>query len=116
MVDMSLTIIHHGHIRILQKASNLGHVVVGLTSDDEIFKFKGFIPQLSFEQRKEIALAIRYVDEVVECGWLVDEEFMDLHNIDFLVHGDDNVNPVPKSRLIVFPRTEGISSSVLKGI
>ena len=66
LVDMSLTSLHHGHIRLLQKASLLGHVVVALCSDDEILKAKGFLPLLSFEHRKEIALAIRYVEEVIE--------------------------------------------------
>ena len=61
LVDMSLTSLHHGHIRLLQKASLLGHVVVALCSDDEILEAKGFLPLLSFEHRKEIALAIRYV-------------------------------------------------------
>jgi hypothetical protein len=31
-----------------------------------------------------------------------------------LVHGSDNQNPVPKNRLILFSRTEGISSEVLR--
>ena len=34
---MSATL-HHGHIRILKKASELGTVVVALTSDKEIIK------------------------------------------------------------------------------
>ena len=110
---MSLTSLHHGHIRLLQKASLLGHVVVALCSDDEILKAKGFLPLLSFENRKEIALAIRYVEEVIECEWLIDEAYLDRHNIDLLVHGDDNVNPVPPDRLVLFPRTSGISSTAL---
>ena len=113
LVDMSLTSLHHGHIRLLQKASLLGHVVVALCSDDEILKAKGFLPLLSFEHRKEIALAIRYVEEVVESKWLIDETYLDRHNIDLLVHGDDNVNPVPPERLVIFPRTDGISSTAL---
>ena len=68
---------------------------------------------LSFEHRKEIALAIRYVEEVIECKWLIDEAYLNFHNIDLLVHGDDNVNPVPPERLVLFPRTGGISSTVL---
>ena len=114
LVDMSLSIVHHGHIRLLKKASELGYVVVALCTDEEIFKAKGFKPLLSFEERKEIALAIRYVNEVIECDYLIDEAYLDKHNIDFLVHGDDNVNPVPTDRLILFPRTEGISSTVLR--
>jgi glycerol-3-phosphate cytidylyltransferase len=70
-------------------------------------------PVLSFGHRKEIALAIRYVEEVIECKWLIDEAYLNFHNIDLLVHGDDNVNPVPPERLVLFPRTGGISSTVL---
>ena len=114
LVDMSLTMLHHGHIRLLEKASKLGYVVVALSTDEEIFKSKGFWPILTFEHRKEIALAIRYVQEVVECKWLIDEEFLDKHNIDLLVHGDDNVNPVPPERTVIYPRTIGISSTQLR--
>lgn len=106
--------LHHGHIRILEKASKLGFVVVALCTDEEIFKAKGFRPMLTFEHRKEIALAIRYVQEVVECKWLIDEAFLDKHNIEFLVHGDDNVNPVPPERIVIYPRTIGISSTQLR--
>ena len=114
LVDMSLTMLHHGHIRLLEKASKLGYVVVALSTDEEIFKSKGFRPMLTFEHRKEIAFAIRYVQEVVECKWLIDEEFLDKHNIDLLVHGDDNVNPVPPERTVIYPRTIGISSTQLR--
>ena len=114
LVDMSLTSVHHGHIRLLKKAADLGRVVVALTNDEEIQKSKGFSPTLCFEHRKEIALAIRYVDEVVESKWLIDEAFLDAHEIDLLVHGADNSNPISKSRLVIFPRTEGISSELLR--
>ena len=114
MVDMSLTTLHHGHIRLLKQAAGLGHVIVALTSDEEIIKFKDFTPTLSFDQRKEIALSIRYVDEVIISPYLIDEAFLNKNNVDLLVHGDDNVNPVPADRLIIFPRTPGISSSEFK--
>ena len=114
LVDMSLTTVHHGHVRLLRKAHQLGDVIVALTSDEEIFKSKGFYPMLSFEHRKEIALAFKYVNEVIKCKWLIDENFMDLHNIDFLVHGEDNQNPVPSEKLVIFKKTTGISSSQLR--
>ena len=114
LVDMSLTSLHHGHIRLLKKAAKLGRVIVSLCNDEEIFKFKGFMPVLSFEHRKEIALAIRYVDEVIEGGYLIDEKYLNKHNIDILVHGEDNINPIPSDRLVLFPRTEGISSTNLR--
>ena len=54
MVDMSVNLIHHGHVRLLEKASELGSVIVGLTTDVEVIKYKGYVPELNFEQRKEI--------------------------------------------------------------
>lgn len=114
MVDMSATLIHHGHIRLLKAAKELGHVVVALTTDEEIRKKKGYTPELNFSQRKEILEAIRYVDEVVPCNWLLTEEFLDQHSIDHLVHGDDNSNEISKEKLIILPRTEGISSDLIR--
>lgn len=114
MVDMSATLIHHGHIRILKAAKELGTVIVALTTDEEIIAKKGYEPELNFAERCEILKAIKYVDEVVPCLWLIDEAFLDLHNIDLLVHGHDNSNPISSERLLVLPRTEGISSNLLR--
>ena len=59
MVDMSATLIHHGHIRLLRKAAELGDVVVALTSDAEVKSKKGYTPELNFAERKEILEAIK---------------------------------------------------------
>ena len=114
MVDMSATLIHHGHIRLLKKAKTYGHVIVALTSDEEIKSKKGYKPELNYQERKEILLSIDYVDEVVISKWLIDEAFLNFHNIDLLVHGEDNSNQISKSRLLLFPRTSGISSTELR--
>ncbi len=114
LVDMSATLLHHGHIRLLRKAAELGHVVVGLTTDEEMQSKKGYTAELSFAERKEILESISYVDEVVPCPWLVDEPFLQRHNIDLLVHGDDNMNHVAPEKIVIFPRTEGVSSSELR--
>jgi len=114
MVDMSATLIHHGHIRLLKRAAQHGSVVVGLTSDDEIKDKKFYQPELNFEERKEILLALKYVDHVVETPWLIDESILDQHNINLLVHGDDNQNKISPDRLMILPRTEGISSQLLR--
>lgn len=114
MVDMSASLIHHGHIRILQAAKELGTVVVALTRDEEIRRIKGYSPELSLSERQEIFEAIRYVDEVVPGPWLIDEDFLDTHKIDILVHGSDNENPVNPDRLLVLPRTKGISSHLVR--
>ena len=54
MVDMSLTLIHHGHIRLLKNAKKYGYVIVALTKDEEIKSKKGYVPELNFDERKEI--------------------------------------------------------------
>jgi cytidyltransferase-like protein len=114
MVDMSSTLIHHGHIRLLKKSSEYGRVIVGLTTDDEIISKKGYQPELDFKYRKEILESIKYVDEVVSVPWLLDEEVLAQYNIDLLVHGSDNCNIISDSKLKIFPRTEGISSSDIR--
>ena len=114
LVDMSATLIHHGHIRLLKKASEIGKVIVGLTSDEEIKNKKGYLPELSFEERKEILLSIRYVDDVIKTDWLITDEILIKNNIDFLVHGNDNSNQIMDDKIIIFDRTSGISSTELR--
>ncbi len=114
MVDMSATLIHHGHIRLLKKAAALGDVVVALTSDDEVRTKKGYQPELSFAERKEVLEAVKYVTEVVESPWLITEDFVNRCRCDLLVHGTDNSNVIDPKRLVIFPRTEGVSSTELR--
>ena len=114
MVDMSATLIHHGHIRLLKKAAEHGQVIVGLTSDKEIVSKKGYVPELNFAHRKEILESIKYVSGVVETPWLLDESTLEKHHIDLLVHGDDNSNLIEKEKLLIFPRTKGISSTKMR--
>ncbi len=117
MVDMSATLIHNGHIRILKKAKNCikdKHIilVVGLTTDDEVKKHKNYNAELSYEERKEVLDAIIFVDEVVPTTWEITDDILTKYNIDYLAHGSDNSNDV--DNIIVFPRTEGISSQDLR--
>ena len=112
---MSATLIHHGHIRLIKEAAKYGQVTIALTTDEEIVKNKGYAPELDYSSRKEILLAISEVSDVVPSDWLLNEEFLDTHNIDFLIHGSDNTNLIPEDRLIILPRTPGISSSILRG-
>lgn len=114
LVDMSATIIHHGHIRLLKKASKYGKVVVALTTDEEIKKSKGYVPELNFNQRKEILKNIKFVSSVIASNWLIDEKFLKKHKIDLLVHGHDCSNPIEKNKKIIFKRTKGISSNNIR--
>lgn len=59
-------ILHPGHIEILKYAKSLGDkVVVGIDSDERVKEKKGDLrPINTSEVRKEMLLAIRYVDAV----------------------------------------------------
>jgi len=114
LVDLSATIIHHGHIKLLKKADKLGDVIVALTSDAEIKRNKGYTPELNFRNRKEILSSIKYVKKVIKSNWLIDEKFLKKNNISYLVHGHDNSNNIRKSKLIIFKRTKGISSTIIR--
>tara|TARA_B100001564_G_scaffold258106_1_gene219945 strand:- start:205 stop:597 length:393 start_codon:yes stop_codon:yes gene_type:complete len=114
LVDLSATIIHHGHIRLLKKASKLGRVIVALTSDIQIKKHKGYKPELNFLQRKEILESIKYVDKVIKSNWMIDNRFLKKYKIDYIVHGNDNSNKIDRKKMIIFKRTKGISSSLIR--
>ena len=114
LVDMSATIIHHGHIRLLKKASQLGLVTIALTTDEEILKYKGYYPELKFKERKEILESIKYVDKVIPSPWKLDLFFFKNTGADFLIHGNDNKNDIPKKYLKIYKRTEGVSSSIIR--
>ncbi len=114
LVDMTCSLLHHGHVRLLKKASKYGKVVVGLTSDKDIKKFKKFKSILNFANRKEILLSIKYVDEVIKSNFIINDKFLEKNKIDLLIHGGDNKNVVEKKRLKLFKRTKKISSTLLR--
>tara|TARA_Y100000590_G_scaffold14934_1_gene17985 strand:- start:2778 stop:3179 length:402 start_codon:yes stop_codon:yes gene_type:complete len=114
LVDMSCSLIHHGHIRLLKKAKKLGNVYVGLASDIEIKKFKNIVPELNYSNRKEIILSIKYVSGVIKSKAIINNNFFKKHKFDFLVHGKDNKNTVDKKYTKIFGRTKNISSTKLR--
>ena len=111
---MSATLIHHGHIRLIKKAKKYGDVIIGLTTDKQIRKFKGYSPELTFKLRKEILSEIKGVKKVVPTNWLITQKFLDKHDIDILVSGSDYRQRKFKTKTINFNRTKFISSTMLR--
>ncbi len=112
---------HQGHVRILKRAKERGDYLIVALSTDEFNKVKGKKSYHSYEIRKEILEAIKYVDMVIpENDW--DQKIGDVlkYNIDEVVMGDDwkgNAKfEVLKEycNVVYLPRTEGISSSKIK--
>jgi D-beta-D-heptose 7-phosphate kinase/D-beta-D-heptose 1-phosphate adenosyltransferase len=59
--------VHIGHLRMFQKAKNLGdYLNVILNSDEFLLEKKGY-KFMSYEERKEIILGFSCVDEVTKC-------------------------------------------------
>jgi len=58
-------VIHVGHIRLLEFAASLGHLVVGLNSDSSVKRLKGPNRPVNSEfDRSEVLRSIKYVKQV----------------------------------------------------
>lgn len=112
-------LIHHGHINILKKAKEYGdYLIVGLSSD-EFNMLKGKAAYYSYEERKCILEAIKYVDEVIpEHNWEQKVFDMKKYQPEIFVMGSDWVGKFDElnefCEVIYLPRTEGISTSKIK--
>ena len=126
-VGLSADILHEGHINILKKAKSLGHVTVGLLTDEAITTYKK-LPHLTFHQREIVLKNIKMVDKVVPQTTLDYRPNLIKYKPDFVVHGDDWKSGIQKEtrkqvittlkkwsgKLIEVPYTKNISSSLIK--
>jgi len=122
---MCLDVLHPGHLNIIEHASKLGKVWVGLLSDDAISLYKK-PPLLDYQARYQIALAIESVSCVVRQETYLASLLE--HKPAYVVHGDDwkeggqevsrqlvlDLLPHWGGELIEIPYTPGYSSSSLK--
>ena len=68
-VNGTFDVMHIGHIKLLEQASKLGTVRVGLDTDERIKSKKGpNRPVNTLEDRIEFMKSIRYVESVVSFG------------------------------------------------
>lgn len=111
---MSCSIIHHGHIRLIKKAARYGDLIVSLTSDKDLKKFKKIQPELNFSQRKEILLSIKYVKKVIQGNYILDQKFLDRNKVDIVIQGSDYKKREFKNKVVTFLRTKNISSTMIR--
>ncbi|MBR5368947.1 MAG: glycerol-3-phosphate cytidylyltransferase [Lachnospiraceae bacterium] len=112
-------LLHVGHINLLRRARELGDYLVVVVSSDEFNAIKGKKAYYSFEDRKKILEAIKYVDEVLpEYTWEQKIDDVVNNNIDVFVMGDDWAGKFDFLKdyceVVYLPRTEGISTSKIK--
>ena len=112
-------LLHYGHINILERAKALGdYLIVGI-STDEFNLLKGKKAYYSFEQRKRMVEAIKYVDEVIEENeWSQKIKDIKALEIDVFVMGDDWKGRFDElidfCDVIYLPRTKNISTTKIK--
>lgn len=112
-------LLHHGHINILKRAKELGdHLTVAISSD-EFNEVKGKQAYHSYETRKMILEAIRYVDKVIpEHEWEQKIDDVKNNSIDVFVMGDDWEGKFDflqdYCEVVYLPRTVGISTTKIK--
>jgi glycerol-3-phosphate cytidylyltransferase len=59
-------ILHPGHIKLLRWAKKeFGYLVVSLNTDEFIYRYKGWPPTMTFDERKCVLESLRYVDKVI---------------------------------------------------
>lgn len=112
-------LLHWGHINLLKRAKDLGDYLIVAVSSDEFNKLKNKKSYHSYENRKMILEAIRYVDEVIpEHNWEQKMEDVINHDVDIFVMGDDwegNFDFLKEHCEVVYlPRTIGISTTKIK--
>ena len=116
--------LHIGHILLFKHAKELGDkLIVAVQDGDVILKYKpGTKMVYTTEERMYMVSTIKYVDEVV----IYRDVDKDIQNIDFDVFAkgpDQNHSGFQRAvewcrengkEVVVIPRTEGISSTLLR--
>ncbi|WP_332380582.1 glycerol-3-phosphate cytidylyltransferase [Lactococcus cremoris] len=113
-------LLHYGHINLLQRAKQLGDYLIVVLSTDEFNKIsKNKKCYFSYEQRKTLLEAIRYVDLVIpEKNWEQKISDIETYHIDTFVMGNDWEGKFDflknKCEVLYLPRTPEISTSQIK--
>lgn len=114
-------LLHYGHINLLRRAKALGdYLVVVLSTDEFNWNEKHKKCYFTYEQRKALLEAVRYVDLVIpEENW--DQKRTDVHeyHIDTFVMGDDwrgkfDFLKEEGVEVVYLPRTPEISTTQIK--
>ena len=113
-------LLHAGHINLLRRAKELGDYLIVVVSTDEFnWEQKHKKCYFSYEERKKLVEAVRYVDLVIpEVSW--DQKISDVkeYHVDTFVMGDDWKGKFDFLKdyceVVYLPRTEGISTTKIK--
>ena len=114
-------LLHYGHINLLKRAKALGdYLIVAISSDEFNWNEKHKKTYFTYEQRKQLLEALRYVDLVIpEENWQQKKTDMHEYHIDTFVMGDDWKGKFDFLKdegveVVYLPRTPEISTSQIK--
>ena len=113
-------LLHYGHINLLRRARALGDYLIVALSTDEFNNVKGKKTFFSYEKRKVLLEAIRYVDLVIpEENWGQKISDCKEYHIDTFVMGDDWTGKFDFLKnegveVIYLSRTPEISTTLIK--
>jgi D-beta-D-heptose 7-phosphate kinase/D-beta-D-heptose 1-phosphate adenosyltransferase len=117
-VNGTFDVLHIGHIKLLEFASQFGEIRVGIDTDERVKQFKGELrPVNNINDRIDFMNSIKYVNSSV--SFSTDEELCDRikeWNADIIIVGNDYKNKkVIGSHLvkevIFFDKIDGYSST-----
>jgi len=112
-------LLHIGHVRLLQRAAELGDkLIVGVSCSTLNQSKKGRAPVYTTEDRMAIVKALGCVDKVfVEKSLEAKGDYIKQYNADVLVMGDDWKGRFDEFKnlcsVVYLPRTTGISTTQL---
>lgn len=113
-------LLHYGHINLLRRARALGdYLIVALSTDEFNWNSKQKKCYFTYEQRKQLLEAIRYVDLVIpEKNWEQKKEDVREFKVEVFVMGDDWKGKFDflkdQCEVIYLPRTPEISTTQIK--
>lgn len=113
-------LLHYGHINLLQRAKKYGdYLIVALSTDEFNWNEKQKKCYFSYEERKRLLEAVRYVDLVIpEEGWEQKVKDVQEYHVDTFVMGDDWEGKFDFLKeyceVVYLPRTPEISTTQIK--
>ena len=110
---------HIGHLRLLQRLSELGEQLIVAVSTDEFNALKHKKTLIPYDQRAEIVANIACVDQVVpEHSWEQKQHDIERYQVDVFAMGDDWPGAFdflkPFCEVVYLPRTQDVSTTELK--
>lgn len=118
-------LLHYGHLNLLKRAREFGDRLIVGVSTDEFAEKKGKKTVFNLEKRMSMIADLRYVDLVIkEENYAQKLSDIVKYDANVFVVGSDYKDSLPnmpeynalkaKCEIIILPRTENISSSILK--